>query len=91
MNFHVTFHYLYKFLTYLEWNKIQDWSGKSNIQQENDYFNQQSGLKGEINEMLYSEHSFVWYSNFDNSESTSESPWEFWNEVLEKDGDLLVN
>jgi len=36
-----------------------DCTGKSSIQQEHDYVYQQSGLKGEINEMLHSEHSFV--------------------------------
>jgi hypothetical protein len=41
----------------------------------------------ETSEELHLEHSFVWCGNLDSSETISEVPGKFWNEVLEKDGE----
>jgi hypothetical protein len=47
---------------------------KSSIQQEEDSFHQQTGLKfkEETSKVLHLEHSFLWCSNMDTSESRSE-------------------
>ena len=62
---------------------------QSSIQQEEDSFHQQIGLKlqEEANEMLHLEHCIVWWSNLDTSKSRSEICGKFWNVVLEKDGE----
>jgi hypothetical protein len=67
----------------------QDWHSKSSIQQEADSLHQQirHKVKEEISEVLRSEHSFVFYGNLDSSETRSEVPGNFWNAVLEKDGE----
>jgi len=59
------------------------------IQQEEDSFYQQIGLKfeEETNKMLHLEHGFVWCWNLDASGSRSEIPGKFWNVVLQKDGE----
>jgi hypothetical protein len=44
-------------------------------------------LRQKLKELLHLEHSFVWCSNLDNSETKSKMPWTFWNVVLEKDGE----
>jgi hypothetical protein len=60
----------------------------SSIQQEEDPFRQQTGLKfkEETNKMLQLKHSFVWCLNLDTPESSSEIRGKFRNVVLEKDG-----
>jgi hypothetical protein len=68
---------------------IQDCHGKRSIQQEEDSFHQQIGLKfkEETSKVLHLEHCFVWCWNVDTSESRSEVSGEFWNVVLEKNGE----
>jgi len=60
-----------------------------NLQQEEDSFYQQIGLKfeEETSKMLHLDHGFVWCWNLDASGSRSEIPGKFWNVVLEKDGE----
>ena len=68
---------------------LQDFHGKSCIQQEKDSFYQQIGLKfeEETNKMLHLRHGSVWRWNLDTSGSRSEKPGKFRNVVLEKDGE----
>ena len=59
------------------------------IQQEEDSFYQQIGLKfeRETSKMLHLEHGFAWCWKVDASGSRSEKAGKFWNVVLEKDGE----
>ena len=67
--------------------------GKSCIQQEEDSFYQQIGLKfeEETNKVLHLERGFVWCCNLDTSGSRSEIPGKFSNVVLEKDGERQLD
>ena len=67
-------------------NGMQD--GKSSIQQQEDSFHQQIGLKikKETSKVLQLEHGCVWCWKPNTSKNTSEIPRKFWNVVLEKDG-----
>ena len=67
---------------------MQNCIGKSSIKQE-DSFNRQIGLKFmEVTiKVLYSERNLLWCWNLDISKSRSEIPGQFWNVVLEKDGE----
>ena len=58
---------------------IYDCHGKSRIQQEEDYFYQQIGLKfeEETNKMLHLEHGFVRCLNLDATGSGSKIPGKF--------------
>ena len=77
------------FARYILQIEIQDRHGKSSIQQEEDFFHQQIGLKlkEETCEVLHLEHGTLWRCNLDTSESRSETPGKFLNVVLEKDGE----
>ena len=56
------------------WNEVQDLHGKNNIQQEDNSFHQQNGLK------------YVQCWNLDTLESKSKIPVKFWNMVPVKGG-----
>ena len=60
-------------------NQILYCHGEINIQQEEESFLQQIGLKfkGKTCNVLHLEQSFEWYCNLDNSENTSEIPGKF--------------
>jgi hypothetical protein len=59
-------------------NQIQHCHGKINIQQEEESFRQQTGLKFEKEtcKLVHLEQSFEWYYNFDTWEIISEIPGE---------------
>ena len=61
---------------------------KSSIQQEEESFHQQIGLKykEEAFEVLHLKYSFVWCWKLDTSGSRSEIPCIFWSVVLERAG-----
>ena len=70
---------------------MHDFHGKSSLQQDEDSFQQQTGLqlKKETSNVLHLEHSLVWCCNLDTSESWSQILKEFQNVVMEKDEDQL--
>ena len=48
-------------------------------------------LKEETSEMLQLEHSFVLFWNLDTAESRTETPWNFWHVLMEKDEEDQVD
>jgi len=71
------------------WNQIQEGSDRSGIQQEEDSFYQQIGLKikEETSEVLHLERSCVLCWKLDTLEIRLEILGKCWNVVLEKDGE----
>ena len=64
------------------------WPSQMQLQQEG-FFHYQTGLefKEKTSKVLHLDHKFIWCWNLDTSDSRSEVSGQFWNVVLEKDGE----